>query len=181
MSDALGERELASLIREHTPQLFGVVRSFTADDDEAEDLLQEVWMTVAVQAHRRPSGAPLGAWLHTVALNRACSHFRKVRRRRWLLMRWSTALPPQHDETRAPSVREALERARLWRAVGNLPALQRDALLLRIVDGLSTREAAQQLGRAEGTVKASLFRALQNLRCQLDREADASSTDASND
>ncbi len=181
MSDALGERELASLIRKHTPQLFGVVRSFTADDDEAEDLLQEVWMTVSVQAHKRPATAPIGAWLHTVALNRACSHLRKVRRRRWLLMRWSTALPPQHDETRAPSVREALERARLWRAVGNLPALQRDALLLRIVDGLSTREAAQQLGRAEGTVKASLFRALQNLRCQLNREADASSTDASND
>ena len=126
MTAALNERELALLIRVHTPQLFGVVRSFTADDDDAEDLLQEVWMTVAAQAHKRPTAAPIGAWLHTVALNRACSHLRRARRRRWLLARWSTALPPQHDETRAPSVGDALERAALWRAIGDLSRRQFD-------------------------------------------------------
>lgn len=181
MSDALNERELAALIRVHTPQLFGVVRSFTADDDEAEDVLQDVWLVVAKEAHKRAIGAPIGAWLHTVALHHACSQLRGVRRRRWLLLRWPTALRPEHDETRVPSLPDALARAALWRAVADLPALQRETVLLRVVDGLSTREAAAQLGRAEGTVKASLHRALLTLRRTLHPHTATSSTEERDD
>lgn len=164
MTAPLDERELASLIRVHTPQLLGAVRSFTADDAEAEDILQDVWVTAAERAHRRPHGAPLGAWLHAVALNRARSYRRRIRRRRWLATLWATELPPAHDGTRAPSLAAELQRAHLWRAVAELPGLQRDAVLLRVVECLSTREAAQRLGRAEGTVKASLHRGLGTLR-----------------
>lgn len=168
MTAPLDEHALASLIRVHTPQLLGVVLSFTTLDAEAEDILQEVWMIAAEKAHRRPRGAPLGAWLHAVALNRARSHCRRARRRRWLATLWSAELPAAHDDTRAPSLPSELQRARLWRAVAGLPRLQRDAVLLRVVEGLSTREAAQRLGRAEGTVKASLHRGLSTLRRLLD-------------
>lgn len=45
-----------------------------------------------------------------------------------------------------------------------LPRLQRDVVLARYLDGLSTREAAEALGRAEGTVKAALHAARKTLR-----------------
>ena len=164
MTAPLDDRELGSLIHIHTPQLLDVVRSFCTDDVEAEDILQEVWMIVASKAHHRPEGVPIGAWLHVVALNRARSHRRRMRRRSWLAALWAGELPPAHDATCAPSLPGELRRAQLWHAIAELPSLQRDAVLLRVVDGLSTREAADRLGRAEGTVKASLHRGLRTLR-----------------
>ena len=61
-----------------------------------------------------------------------------------------------------------------WRRVASLPKLQREVLVLRIVEGLSTTEAAERLGRAEGTVKASLSRGLSSLRTELSDALDAS-------
>jgi RNA polymerase sigma-70 factor (ECF subfamily) len=51
--------------------------------------------------------------------------------------------------------------------VAELPPLQQRVVTLRIIEGLSTAETAAVLDRAEGTVKASLWRALQRLRSEL--------------
>jgi RNA polymerase sigma-70 factor (ECF subfamily) len=144
--------------------MFNVSMRITNDYADAEDILQEVWMIAAQQANERTPGAPLGAWLHTVALNLARSHFRTARRRRWLSALWGTSPATTNAGQNSPSISSELQRAALWRAVAELPRLQRDAVLLRVVDGLSTREVAAQLGRAEGTVKASLHRGLRTLR-----------------
>lgn len=162
--EPLDERALADLIRRDTAQLFGVVRAFTEDDGDAEDLLQQLWIIAADRAHRRDPRMPLGAWLHRVALNLGRTHHRRGARRRWLRLRWTTELPHLAIDPPASPVDE---RAPVWRAVAALPSLQRDVVLLRVVDGLSTREAADRLGRAEGTVKASLHRALATLRRHL--------------
>lgn len=163
MTQPLGERELATLIRDRTPQLLGVVRAFTHDDAEAEDILQDVWVIAAAKAHLRGADMPIGAWLHTVTLNRARSHYRRARRRAWLSNLWSAPGAGASTGARV-SLATELERAALWREIADLPALQRDVLLLRIVDELSTRETAERLNRAEGTIKVSLHRALASLR-----------------
>lgn len=161
------DEELATAIRDFTPRLWPVVRAFATDADDAEDLLQDVWLTAALHAHERAAAAPLGAWLHLVALNRGRAHQRRVRRRRWLQRLWSADLPPTIETTASPPLAQHLRTHALWRAVAQLPALQREVLLLRIVSGYSTAESAQVLHRAEGTVKASLHRALVTLRRQL--------------
>ena len=66
-----------------------------------------------------------------------------------------------------PSVHGELEYARLREVVDTLPPRQREVVLLRIVEGKSTAEAAYALGCAEGTVKASLHAALQKLQQTL--------------
>ena len=168
MNQPLDERELASLIRAHSSALFAIARAFTEEDADAEDILQEVWMIAARSSHRRAAGAPIRAWLCTVTLNGARSYHRKVERRRWLTALWSSEIPLQHDESRAPSLAIELQHAALWRAVAALPSLQRDTVLLRIVEDLSTRDVAVRMHRAEGTVKVSLHRALARLRRVLD-------------
>lgn len=164
----LGESALAALIRRETPQLLGVVRAFTDDDGDAEDLLQQLWIIAADRAHRRDPRMPLGAWLHTVALNLGRTHHRRAARRRWLRLRWAADLP---KVTVDPPASRDDERAPVWRAVAALPTLQRDVILLRVMEGLSTRETADRLGRAEGTVKASLHRAVATLRTHLSEES----------
>ena len=168
MNQPLDERELASLIRAHSPTLFALARAFTDDDADAEDILQDTWMIAARSAHRRAAGAPIRAWLCTVTLNQARSYLRTRKRRRWLTTLWSSELPTQHNDSRTPSLAIEVQHAALWRAVAALPPLQRDTVLLRIVEDLSTRDAALRMHRAEGTVKASLHRALASLRRVLD-------------
>ena len=168
MNQPLDERELASLIRAHSPALFAMARAFTDDDADAEDILQDTWMIAARSAHRRAAGAPIRAWLCTVTLNQARSYRRRRNRRRWLTTLWSSEIRTEHDGSRSPSLAIELQRAALWRAVAALPPLQRDTVLLRIVEDLSTRDAALRMKRAEGTVKASLHRALATLRRVLE-------------
>jgi RNA polymerase sigma-70 factor (ECF subfamily) len=157
--------ELRRQIREYTPRLLAVARGFATGDVEAEDILQEVWWKVARRGERRPSEVPLGAWLVAVTLNVGRDHLRRTRRRDLLMRLWggvAGTTPPAQDPVHEGSA--------LWRAVGELPALQREVVILRVVEGVSTSEAASILGRAEGTVKASLSRALSRLRRQFDRE-----------
>ena len=167
-----GPAEVAEWIRAYTPRLLAVARAFAAGADEAEDILQQVWITAYRKAHLRPPGTPIGAWLHRVTMNEGRSRLKRVRRRLRLQALWRTDLGEESDRTPAPDAAAELARARLWRAIAALPSLQRDVLLMRIVDDASTRDVARALGRAEGTVKASLHRALAKLRAEL-REGDA--------
>ena len=164
--EPLKEAELAALIRRETPRLFTVVRAFTEHDDDAEDLLQQLWVIALERSHRRNAQMPMGAWLHTVALNLGRSYHRRTKRRQWLRMRWAADIPRASTDG-IPLTAPSAPGAGLWRAVGALPPLQREVVLLRVVEELSTRETAARLGRAEGTVKASLHRALDTLRAFL--------------
>lgn len=161
------ERELIDLMRTHTPRLWPVACAFASADAEAEDLLQELWITVHERWEQRPRDGDAGAWLHVVLLNLGRARYRRQSRRARLLRWWRP-----HDElsTAAPdtTVFAHLQRHALWRAVADLPRLQRDVLVRRLVSDESTRDVASALGVAEGTVKASLHRALRTLRTKLE-------------
>lgn len=72
----------------------------------------------------------------------------------------------------APGPAEADERERAWKALGHalraLPRRQREAFLLRELQGLSVAETATAMGCAEGSVKTHLFRAQAALRTLLE-------------
>ena len=159
--------ELRDWIRHHTPQLLNVARAFTADADEAEDLLQETWITAHEKRHQLADVSMAASWLHSILLNIARSRWRRKRRRENLFTFWKGG-DATHDETQPPNIDQAVKNAELWRAVSALPDLQRRVLLLRIVDDMSTIQAANAIGVAEGTVKASLHRALSTLRKRVE-------------
>jgi RNA polymerase sigma-70 factor (ECF subfamily) len=104
------------------------------------------------------------AWLIVIALNVSRDHQRRVRRRARLRRLWARAAPAAAEMGELATLHP---HSRLWRAVAELPPLQQRVVTLRIIEGLSTTETAAVLGRAEGTVKASLWRALQRLRGEL--------------
>jgi RNA polymerase sigma-70 factor (ECF subfamily) len=167
--------EFSRWIRLYTPRLFGVAKAFARDADEAEDLLQEVWIIAYRKADQRTATTPVGAWLHAILLGIGRTQWRRRRRRARLFALWHGATDePQTGD--APEIGAELEHARLWREVARLPDLQRRVLLLRIVEDMSTAQAAVQLGLAEGTIKASLHRALKKLRRQFTSDASVHQT-----
>ena len=161
-------RDLGLWIDQYGPRLRPVARAFAAGAEEADDILQEAWIIAAHRSHLRPKGAPIGAWLYTVTLNVGRSLLRRRKRREGLLGAWNVIGDRPAYVGGSVDVAEELTRLRLWRVVSDLPWLQREVVLLRIVEGMSTKEAAESLNRAEGTVAASLHRAMKRLRKELE-------------
>ncbi len=159
----LAEHELRRWMREYSGHLLAVVSSYASGAVEAEDLLQEVWLRAYDAAPARRIESPVRAWLIVIALNVARDHQRRVQRRERLRRIWAWPTPVAEQGELA----NLHPRSRLWRAVARLPPLQRRVLVLRVLEGLSTAETAVAIDRAEGTVKASLSRALHRLRGEL--------------
>ena len=132
------------------------------DRDVAEDLTSEVFQkALANLGNFEWRGAPFAAWLIRIAANAVADQSKLAARE-----------APGTENMPEPSVNpdmEAIEhRARLFRLVNELPADQRRVVIERFVEQRSIREIAQQLGRSEGAIKQLQFRALQNLRAQME-------------
>jgi RNA polymerase sigma-70 factor (ECF subfamily) len=145
----------ADIVRELSPRLMPLLRRYAGDADP-NDLLQDVW----VRAYERRAtydgrGSFLG-WLLSVTRSVAVDALRA--RSRVLEGEASPDLPGHHDPD-AVFLRTALRDAIL-----DLPERQRDVIVSRLVEGLSTRETAARLECAEGTVKALLHQATRKLR-----------------
>jgi RNA polymerase sigma-70 factor (ECF subfamily) len=128
------------------------------DRSEAEDVLQEAYARAAqrwptVSAYEAPE-----AWVRRVALNLAADLGRRARRRLAALARHGP--PADLPELSADSVD-------LLRAMRALPARQREALVLRHVQGLDVAEIAVQMQVPDGTVKTWLARGRRALADRL--------------
>ncbi len=155
--------DLALWMREFGAQLLLVARAFEVDYITAEDILQETWIVALKNLNSRRNGSAVKVWLHNVVLNVGRSVVRRAARRRKLMSLWNGT--PSHAAP--PSFESEQVRQLLWRAIADLPRLQRQCLLLRVVEGMSTTEVAECLDRSPGTIKTSVHRAGQTLRKRL--------------
>jgi len=128
----------------YADNVYGYVRSLLRDDHEAEDVAQQVFaklMTVIVKYEQRD--VPFSAWILRVAHNVAVDH---MRRQRIVPCEEVRSNDDAHDDS-------GQERSRLLKdALAELPADQREVLVLRHVVGLSPREIAERLGKTEGSI-----------------------------
>jgi RNA polymerase sigma-70 factor (ECF subfamily) len=133
----------------------------------AEDSVQEALARAWEQTARGKEIERLPAWITTVALNLARSQMRRWRSERRARTRLGALRPEIHDVTGASGEAYAIRQALLA-----LPRRQREVTALRYYLGLDVRAIAEQLGIAEGTVKAMLYRARQSLAVALDDTRD---------
>jgi RNA polymerase sigma-70 factor, ECF subfamily len=157
------------LYRQHARRLFGLVVRMIGSADEAEDLLQEVFL----QAYRKLSGfrgdSALGTWLYRLTMNHCLDH---LRGRQAKMSRATESLDHESAEepvAASPLVPAAISRVDLERAIGRLPDGARAAFLLHDVEGFEHREIAQILGISEGTSKSQVHKARMKLRAILGR------------
>lgn len=148
---------LADLYRDHARLVAGICRGMLRDPEEAADAAQQSFLA----AHRsllsgtRPQEP--AAWLATIARNEC-----RMRIRKRMAAPLTVALDPELDGRGDTTHQAAVERARIAEvrdAVAELPERQREALLLREVQGLSYDEVARTMEVSPSSVEALLWRA----------------------
>ncbi len=149
------------LVEHHSPGLLSLALAYWGDPDRAHETVQITWVQAYRNRRQLSAWGSLPAWLRTICRNVCRSEGRKVAARDFD----PDALAhdaPRPEPTDAPAHRRALQRA-VSEALDHLTPRQRDVVVLRMLEGRSTRECAQSLGIAEGTVKATLHHALHAL------------------
>lgn len=171
-------RALRRLLERLSPPIYRFGRSFCGDSDDAQDVMQEVLVSLVRSLPSIRGGSSLTTWAYTVA-RRACRRQRLRAERSG--SRPNGARPGtgaggngalrEGEEPAAPlsanpaneTERRELERA-LSRAIGELPPAYREAVILRDVEGLPAADAARALGVSERALKSRLHRARLALR-----------------
>ncbi len=132
---------------------------------DAEDLTQLVFVKALEALPRYESrGVPFGGWLFRLARNAVIDHIRTSHEHADLaesVDRAGTEAGP--DELAV--TRQEIDAVGV--ALATLTDDQRDAIALRFFAGLSAREAAEVMGKQEGTIRGLQFRAIAALRRQL--------------
>jgi RNA polymerase sigma-70 factor (ECF subfamily) len=155
------------LYRQHAGRLYNLVFRMTGSQQEADDLLQEVFL----QAHRKLGSfrgdSSLGTWLYRLGMNHCLDYLRGRQ------ARMGRATDSFEDDgvaepvAPAPAVPAAISRMDLERAIERLPEGCRAAFLLHDVEGFEHNEVARILGISEGTSKSQVHKARMKLRVML--------------
>jgi len=153
----------------HEP-IYRFIASRVNRPSDAEDLTQHVFVKALEALPRYESrGIPFGGWLFRLARNAVIDHVRTRHDHAELdsITDWTHG-DAGPDEIAV--VRQELDA--VGAALAGLTDEQRETIALRFFAGLSAREAAEAMGKQEGTVRGLQFRAIAALRRQLGIELD---------
>ena len=164
-------RAFEHIVRRYEDQVAGTVTGMLGPGAEADDAGQETFIRFYHALDQFRGDAELGTYLTRIAINQALKALR--RRKRWYERFWSRDGNPETALLREPPVEgddavDEKERSDLvHRALDALSDDHRAVVVLRLLEGYSTREAADLLDIPEGTVMSRLYRATSTLETLL--------------
>jgi len=175
---ARDEAALEAFMAEYEGRVFGLALRLTGNRQDAEEVLQDVFLTVFQKIDGFRGDAKLSSWTYRIATNAALMKLRKrpnvqqvpLEEELGPAMTAEGAIAePVVDWSNVPS--DALDRKELGRrieaAISQLPAEYRSVVVLRDVEGFSAEEACAILNLSIPALKSRLHRARLFLRKQL--------------
>jgi RNA polymerase sigma-70 factor (ECF subfamily) len=182
---AAGDRSAFELLmRRHNRRLYRLARAALRDDAEAEDALQDAYLSAYRSIGQFRSDAALSTWLSRLVLNECLGRLRRNARRQNVIPIVSSntevdvnAVAARDCDRPDKALGRAQMRALLERKLDELPESFRMVFVLRSVEELSVEDAAQCLGIPEATVRSRHFRAKSLLRESLAQEIDLAERD----
>jgi RNA polymerase sigma-70 factor (ECF subfamily) len=167
LAEARDRQAFARLFAHFAPRVKSYLRRLGAGDTLAEELAQEVMLTVWRRAHlfdRRQAGA--STWIFTIARNKRIDAIRRDKRPE--LDPDDPALVPEADTPADKLVEAGQKEEKLRRAIETLPQEQGALLRMSFFEDKSHSAIAEELDLPLGTVKSRLRLALSRLRSMLE-------------
>ena len=154
------------LVTLHQRRVYAVAYGLVGNHTDADDVAQETFVQAFRNIGSFRGDAALATWLHRIAANTALTLLRRLRRER---DRHVTLDHPDAEHLAEDLRPVDTDRRRLLeRVLHELPTMQRAVVILRHLQGCSTRHVSVALGMSEGTVKTHLFRGLRTMRKKLE-------------
>jgi RNA polymerase sigma-70 factor (ECF subfamily) len=166
------------LVELNSANIYNVALKLLGDEQEAEDVLQETFLSAFEAIDRFEGRAKLSTWLYRIAYNASLMRLRKRKQ----MTTFSLDEPPRRQDGTLDSASHltvdwstlpddqlltAEARYEMDRAIADLPETLRSTFVLRDIQGLSGAETAEVLGVTVQAVKNRLHRARLALRDRL--------------
>lgn len=167
MAPASPDATFETLILPHLSAAYNLARWLTANEHDAEDLVQEAFLR-AFRAFAQFRGGDGRVWLLTIVRNTCYTWLRRERGGEKPEV-FDEEIHSAGEETGDPEelMLKNADSQLLQRALEELPAEFREAIVLRELEGLSYKEIASLAGIPVGTVMSRLARARGRLKQQL--------------
>ncbi len=157
--DALGE-----VVRRYQQQVARVVIGMLGNTPEADDVGQETFIRFWNNMHAYTHDAKISTFLTRIAINLSINEIRKRKRKQeWISNAKAETSGVMVDDT----LIGRYEREHIEAALHMLDEQQRAVVIMRLVQGYSTKETADLLNIPLGTVLSRLSRALDKLRLNI--------------
>jgi RNA polymerase sigma-70 factor, ECF subfamily len=157
------EEAYRELVERFGPRLRYFLRKLLPRGDRADDLLQEVWIDVFRQLPRLQDAGAFTAWVYRIARGKATLELRRNGRAPPAAEMPELIAAPEGETEFSPA-----DAARIHAALDELPAEQREVLVLRFLEELSYEEIGQIVGCPLGTVRSRIHYAKQALQRLLE-------------
>ena len=155
------------LIASAGPVVYGYLYARVGGDPTAaEDLLQETFLEAIKSAASFRGDSELSTWICAIARRRLARWY-EGERRRAVVERGLVVVEGGGDDS---GDLEVDDRDELIRAMGRLPALHRQVLVLKYLDGRSVAEIAIEIGRSRVQVQSLLQRSRDGLRREIEAQ-----------
>ncbi len=173
------ERAFATMVQLYQNRVFGLVFRMLGDRAEAEDLAQEVFVTVFKSIDSFRGDSKFSTWLYRIATNHCKNRIKYLQRRHHKRTKdiddtneteFTSPLTPRSSRPDEMAGARQLERI-IQQSLAELDEEHRVVIILRDIDHLSYTEIAEITGLAEGTVKSRIFRGRASLRALVEAKS----------
>lgn len=162
---ALDRRAQEALYRQHADKMYNVCLTYSRDEDEACDVLQEGFIKVFRSLSTYDFNGSFEGWVRKIMVNTALSFYQKRKREKD-----GNDAYHEYTETTVDDTIDRISAEELITLVNALPAKAGMVLKLFAIEGYDHREIAALMGTSEGTSRSQLNRARYLLREALAKQ-----------
>lgn len=163
------------LIKKYEKLVFNTSYKLVQNTSDAQDICQEVFLNAYLSIHQLINDNDLSGWLFRIAYNKSISFLRKKNPARANIKNTmedgslQSPFPSSFIESNTPShtLEKKEEEEELFRAIDNLPEMQKKVFLMCKFEDLSHKEIGEMLNLSKSAVESLVHRAKANLRKAL--------------
>ena len=171
------ETALKKLYDSYSTKVFNTVLSYTKNREDAEELLQDIFVTIYNSSGTFRKDASVSTWIYRIAVNKSLDFLRKKNSHKRfglftsLYKKDSGELAIEHTDFIHPGIKmEQKEDAKLlFQVIDTIPENQRTIFILTQIEGLGQKEVSEIMQISRKAVESLLKRAKNNLKKELEK------------